>query len=100
MTAWIIIFVSFIGPLYDSNGYITSVAMSDIQVFKSKTSCTYISKLMNGKLSVSNQKGDNFTKLEKKKSLCISLNDWSDISKDNGTFDFSKIDIDLLFDDS
>ena len=98
--AWIIIFVSFIGPLYDSSGYVTSVIMSDTQAFKSKTSCTYISNLMNGKLSVSNQKGNNFTKLEKKKSLCISLNDWSDISKDNGTFDFSKIDIDLLFDDS
>ena len=100
MTAWIIIFVSFIGPLYDSNGYITNVAVSDTQVFKSKTSCTYISKLMNGKLSVSNQKGDNFTKLEKKKSLCISINDWSNISNDFETYDLNKIDIDLLFNDS
>ena len=100
MTDWVIIFVSFIGPLYDSNGYITSVAMSDTQVFKSKTSCTYISKLMNGKLSVSNQKGDNFTKLEKKKSLCISINDWSNISNDPETYDLNKINIDLLFNDS
>ena len=98
--AWIIIFVSFIGPLHDSNGYVTGVIMNDTQTFKSKTSCTNISNLMNGKLGVSNQKSDNFTKLEKEKSLCISLNDWSNISKDNGNYDFSKIDIDLLFDDS
>jgi hypothetical protein len=55
---------------------------------------------MNGKLSVSNQKGDNFTKLEKKKSLCISINDWSNISNDFETYDLNKIDIDLLFNDS
>ena len=98
--AWIIIFVTFIGPLHDSNGYVTSVILSDTQVFKSKTSCMYVSNLMNGKLSVSNQKGQNFTKLKKKKSLCISLNDWSKISRNKGKYDFSKIDINLLSDDS
>lgn len=98
--AWIIIFVSFIGPLHDSNGYVTSVIKSNTLVFKSKTSCTYVSNLMNGKLSVSNQKGDNITKLEKKKSLCISINDWSKVSWNNGKYDFSKIDINFLFDDS
>ena len=97
--AWIIIFVSFIGPLYDSNGYVTGVHIDETQVFKSKTSCTYTSNLMNGKLGVSNQKGNNFTKLEKTKSLCITLNEWTNISRSNETYDFSKIDIDLLLDD-
>lgn len=98
--AWIIILVSFIGPLHDSNGYVTSVIVSNTQVFKSKTSCTYVSNLMNGKLSASKQKGQNFTKLQKKKSLCISLSDWSKVSRNNGKYDLSKIDINLLFDDS
>ena len=82
--AWIIIFVSFIGPLYDSNGYVTGVHIDETQVFESKTSCTYTS---------------NFIKLEKTKSLCITLNEWNNISRSNETNDFSKIDIDLLLDD-
>ena len=97
--AWIIIFVSFIGPLYDSNGYVTGVDMDETQVFKSKTSCTYTSNLINGKLGVSDRKGNNFTKLEKTKSLCITLNEWTNISRSSETYDLSKIDINLLLND-
>ena len=74
---WMLIFISFFGPLYDSNGFVSKIISDESLIYSSEISCKYTSSLINGGLKSTHHFKFNARILERKKALCITLNDWS-----------------------
>ena len=74
---WMLIFISFFGPLYDSNGFVSKIISDESLIYSSEISCKYTSSLINGGLKSTYHFKFNARILERKKALCITLNDWS-----------------------
>ena len=56
---WVLVFITFIGPLYDSEGFIKDIEADNSFRHNSEVVCTYTSRIINGKLKASS----NFEKL-------------------------------------
>ena len=79
---WVIVFVTFFGPLYDSDGFVTAVSASNTESYNSEQSCKFMSEIINGKLTSASILKENSNILKKKYSVCLSFSDWSNYKLD------------------
>jgi len=94
---WVLIFVSFFGPLYDSSGFITEIRSDKSLSYNSEISCNYSSSLINGRLKSMNAFENNSGSLKKSITICASFKDWSNYKKVNNTKVFDKNNLQILF---
>ena len=45
---WVIVFVTFFGPLYDSDGFVTDVSKTNTETYNTQNSCRFMSEIING----------------------------------------------------
>ena len=74
---WVIVFVTFFGPLYDSDGFVTDVSKTTTETYSTQNSCRFMSEIINGQLKSASNIKENTNILKKKYSVCLSFSDWS-----------------------
>ena len=74
---WVIVFVTFFGPLYDSDGFVTDVSKTTTETYNTQNSCRFMSEIINGQLKSASNIKDNTNILKKKFSVCLPFSDWS-----------------------
>ena len=94
---WVLIFVSFFGPLYDSSGFITEIRSEESLSYNTEISCNYSSSLINGRLKSMYAFKNNSGSLKKKATICVSFKDWSNYKEVNNTKVFDKNNLQTLF---
>ena len=94
---WVLIFVSFFGPLYDSSGFITEIRSEETLSYNTEISCNYSSSLINGRLKSMYAFKNNSRSLKKNATICISFKDWSNYKEVNNTKVFDKNNLQTLF---
>lgn len=94
---WVLIFVSFFGPLYDSSGFITDIRSEESLSYNTEISCNYSSSLINGRLKSMYAFKNNSGNLKKKATICVSFKDWSNYKEVNNTKVFDKNNLQTLF---
>ena len=94
---WVLIFVSFFGPLYDSSGFITEIRSEETLSYNTEISCNYSSSLINGRLKSMYAFKNNSRSLKKNATICVSFKDWSNYKEVNNTKVFDKNNLQTLF---
>ena len=79
---WVIVFVTFFGPLYYSYGFVTAVSSTNTESYNSEQSCKFMSEIINGQLNSASNLKENTNILKKKYSVCLSFSDWSHYNLD------------------
>ncbi len=90
---WVLVFITFIGPLYDSEVFIKDIEADISLRHNSEIVCTYTSRIINGKLKASRNFENNGITLEKKITICLTGRQLDYFKKTSNDKLFSQIEI-------
>ena len=90
---WVLVFITFIGPLYDSEGFIKDIEADISLIHNSEIVCTYTSTIINGKLKASRNFENNGITLEKEITICLTHSQLDNFKKTSNDKLFSQIEI-------
>ena len=90
---WVLVFITFIGPLYDSEGFIKDIEADISLRHNSEIVCTYTSRIINGKLKASRNFENNGITLEKKITICLTGRQLDYFKKTSNDKLFNRVEI-------